>query len=77
MKTYMERRRLRRTLTWLVVITMSMVLTAQERDRSKVPDALKWNLADVYADRATWRAKKEAIAAELPSLRKHESRTTK
>ena len=47
----MERWRFRRTLTWLVVITMSMVLTAQERDRSKVPDALKWNLADVYADR--------------------------
>ena len=65
----MARRRTGRTVTCLVVVTMSMVLTAQERDRSKVPDALKWNLADVYPDRAAWRTRKEAVAAELPSLR--------
>jgi oligoendopeptidase F len=61
-------------VTCLVVATMSMVLTAQERDRSKVPDALKWNLADVYPARATWRARKEAIAAELPALRRLEGK---
>ncbi len=66
----MARRGSGRTVTCLVVVTMSMVLTAQERDRSKVPDGLKWNLADVYPDRAAWRTRKEAVAAELPSLRR-------
>ena len=70
----MARRRFGRTVTCLVVVTMSMVLTAQERDRSKVPDALKWNLADVYPDRAAWRARKDAIAAELPALRRLEGK---
>jgi oligoendopeptidase F len=70
----MARRRTGRTVTCLVVMTMSMVLTAQERDRSKVPDALKWNLADVYPDRAAWRTRKEAVAAELPALRRLEGK---
>src|SRR5262245_34631265 len=70
----MARRRSGRTVTCLVVATMSMVLTAQERDRSKVPDALKWNLADVYPDRAAWRTRKDAVAAELPALRRLEGK---
>jgi oligoendopeptidase F len=58
--------------TLLVVTPMSMLLTAQERDRAKVPDALKWNLADVYPDQAAWRARKDAITAELPAMRRHQ-----
>jgi oligoendopeptidase F len=56
----------------LVVMAMSTVLSAQERDRAKVPVSLTWNLADVYPDLAAWRVAKEATAAELPSLRRHE-----
>jgi oligoendopeptidase F len=51
-----------------------MLLTAQERDRAKVPDTFKWNLADIYPDQAAWRARKEAITRELPSLRSFEGR---
>ena len=58
--------------TLLVVTPMSMLLTAQERDRAKVPDALKWNLADIYPDQAAWRARKDAITAELPAMRRHQ-----
>jgi oligoendopeptidase F len=58
--------------TLLVVTPMSMLLTAQERDRAKVPDALKWNLADVYPDQAAWRARKDAVTAELPAMRRHQ-----
>ena len=58
--------------TLLVVTPMSILLTAQERDRAKVPDALKWNLADIYPDQAAWRASKDAITAELPAMRRHQ-----
>jgi oligoendopeptidase F len=50
---------------------MSLVLSAQDRDRAKVPDALKWNLADLYPSEAAWRTRKDAVATQLPSLRAH------
>ncbi len=53
----------------LTVTAMTVMLAGQERDRAKVPDTLKWNLADVYPTEAAWRAQKEKITAELPTLR--------
>jgi oligoendopeptidase F len=50
------------------------LLTAPERDRAKVPDTYKWNLTDVYGSAAEWRARKEAITAELPAMRRFEGR---
>jgi len=50
------------------VTCMSVLTIGQERDRAKVPDRLKWNLADIYPDDAAWRKQKEAIAAELPKI---------
>ncbi len=47
---------------------MSVLTLGQERDRAKVPDALKWNLADIYPNDAAWRKQKEAISAELPRI---------
>lgn len=41
---------------------------AQERDRAKIPDQYKWNLADIYPTDAAWRAAKEKVAADLPQL---------
>jgi oligoendopeptidase F len=51
------------------VIAMTVMLAGQERDRAKVPDALKWNLADVYPAEAAWRARKEQIEKEISKLR--------
>jgi len=53
---------------------MTTLLATQERDRTKIADAYKWNLADVYTDPATWRARKEAMAVEIPSMRAFEGR---
>ena len=53
---------------------MTTTLAPQERDRAKIADTYKWNLADVYPDAAEWRTRKEAIAAELPGLRAFEGR---
>jgi oligoendopeptidase F len=51
------------------VTCMSVLTIGQERDRAKVADRYKWNLADIYADAATWRKQKDAVTAEIPKLR--------
>jgi len=51
------------------VTCMSVLTIGQERDRTKVADKYKWNLADIYPDVASWRKQKAAIAAELSKLR--------
>ena len=58
-------------LSVLVIALSAMTLTglAQERDRSKIADKYKWNLADLYPTDAAWRAQKERLASELPKLR--------
>jgi oligoendopeptidase F len=53
----------------VTVTTMTVMLAAQDRDRAKVPDALKWNLADIFPSEAAWRTQKEKIEKELPKLR--------
>jgi oligoendopeptidase F len=50
-------------------------LTAgQDRDRAAIGNNYKWNLADVYPDLAAWRAAKEAVARELPGLRRYQGK---
>jgi oligoendopeptidase F len=61
-----------------IVMSMSVMISGQgtagqassapERDRAKVADAYKWNLADVYPSEAAWRARKETITAQIPKL---------
>jgi oligoendopeptidase F len=53
---------------------MSVLMAAQERDRSKIDLKYTWNLADIYPSDAAWRAQKEAIAAQLPHLRTFQGR---
>lgn len=47
---------------------------AQERDRTKIDDKYKWNLADIYPDVAAWRTAKDGLATTLPELRRYEGR---
>jgi len=54
----------------LVLLAAStLILQAQERDRSKVPNEYKWDLTAIYPSDQAWRAAKEKLAAELPKLR--------
>ena len=55
-----------------VVVCMSVAILGQERDRAKVPDRFKWNLADVYPSDAAWRAEKDKIAAAIEIFRDKE-----
>jgi oligoendopeptidase F len=70
------RSRARRFAALALCITFSLAAGAQERDRSKIPDALKWNLSEIYASDAAWRGAKEAFAAELPTLGRFKGRLT-
>jgi oligoendopeptidase F len=57
-------------------VVLSLVVSAQERDRAKIPDALKWKLDDIYPSDAAWRGAKDSFAAELPALRQFQGRLT-
>ena len=50
-------------------LALSGALDAQERDRSKVADRHKWNLAEIYPSDAAWRTAKDALVAGIPKLR--------
>ena len=60
--------RIRRVLTVAAVMSMSMLAVGQERDRAKVEDRFKWNLADVYPTLDAWRAEKTRVTGEVPKV---------
>jgi oligoendopeptidase F len=68
---------MRHTRSLLIVAALSAltcVALAQERDRAKIPEKYTWNLADIYADVAAWRAAKGKVEAELPKLRAYQGK---
>jgi len=48
---------------------LTSTLTGQERDRLKIFDKYKWNLADIYPNDEAWRSAKEQLAKELPQMK--------
>jgi oligoendopeptidase F len=73
----LSRRGFRPLLAVAAVTGMSVLAAGQqqiERDRAKVPDKYKWNLADIYPGDAAWRKQKDAIVAELPKLRAYQGK---
>jgi oligoendopeptidase F len=53
-----------------VLLVLLMLLTpvaAQERLRSSISEAYRWNLADLYASDAAWQAERAGLAAEIPA----------
>jgi oligoendopeptidase F len=63
-------------LTAGTIAMLTFSAFAQERDRSKIPDKYKWNLADIYPSDEAWRAAKDKLAAELPQLRQYQGKLT-
>jgi len=60
-------RRLLAAILPLIVITL-VTVEGQDRDRAKIPDRYKWNLADLYPSEDAWRAAKEKVAKEIPAV---------
>ena len=59
----------RRMSIAFAIVLLTLTSIAQERDRAKIPDKYKWNLADIYPTDAAWRAAKDKLQAELPAAR--------
>jgi oligoendopeptidase F len=51
-----------------LAVLLTVTLSGQERDRNKVPDRYKWNLADLYPSDDAWRAAKDTTIKDVPSL---------
>jgi len=64
------------TVLIFALLALTFTLVAQERDRTKVPDRYKWNLADIYPNEAAWRTAKDRLAGELPQLREYKGKLT-
>jgi oligoendopeptidase F len=63
-----------RTCCAVVVGLLTVASAAQERDRAKIPDKYKWNLADIYPTETAWRAAQDKLASELPQLEQFRGR---
>src|SRR5712664_3412716 len=62
---------------WLVaaaIAALTVTVATQERDRARIPDEHKWNLADLYPNEAAWRAAKDKLGAEIPQIKQFEGR---
>ena len=70
----MSRARRAPVLTVAAVVCMSVLMLGQDRDRAKIEDKYKWNLADIYPSVAEWRAAKEKTTAQIPTLRQYAGR---
>jgi oligoendopeptidase F len=53
----------------MLVIPMSLAAVGQERDRAKIAEQYKWNLADIYPSEEAWRKAKESLVAQIPEIR--------
>ena len=51
-----------------VLLSISVAASAQERDRAKIPDKYKWNVADLYPSEEAWRAAKDRLTAGIPKV---------
>jgi oligoendopeptidase F len=51
-----------------VLAALALVVSAQERDRSKVHDKYKWDLTHIYASDDAWRKAKDTLTADLPKI---------
>ncbi len=74
MRDSLIRRRFRTLLLVTAIAALGAAGLAQERDRNKIPDKYKWNLADIYPDVAAWRSAKAKMEARLPKLRDFQGR---
>lgn len=52
----------------VLFLSIAAAAVAQDRDRDKVADAYKWDLTPIYATDEAWRAAKEKLAADVPSI---------
>jgi oligoendopeptidase F len=60
--------RTRTLLAVFVLLSLGWVAHAQERDRVRIDDKYKWNLADLYPSDQAWRAAKDRLLPEIAKI---------
>ncbi|HTR82199.1 MAG TPA: oligoendopeptidase F [Bacteroidota bacterium] len=61
------------SISFLVLLVAdSYSAAAQERDRSKVPDEYKWNLADLYPTDEAWNVQKDQLVSKIPDVKQYQ-----
>jgi oligoendopeptidase F len=63
--------RIYRMTLFALLLTFPLAANAQERDRSKISDKYKWNLADIYPSDDAWKKAKEQLVAEIPKVERY------
>ncbi|MCM3879057.1 MAG: oligoendopeptidase F [Vicinamibacterales bacterium] len=58
----------RSLIVGVMLAATSLTALAQERDRAKIPEKYRWDLTQIYASDAAWRAAKDKLQAEIPQL---------
>ena len=64
---------MRRSIGWMFLGVMAMATLAaaqEERDRAKIADKYKWNLAEIYPSDEAWSKGKDALVAQIPQMGK-------
>lgn len=60
-----------RSIRWALLVLLAAAPFAaaqEERDRAKIPDKYKWNLAEIYPSDEAWRTAKDALVARIPEI---------
>jgi oligoendopeptidase F len=55
----------------LLALTLALPLAAAGRERAEIPQALTWNLDDLFKTEADWVKAREALAAQVAALPAH------
>lgn len=55
-----------------LAVAGSYTTYAQERDRAKLPDEYKWNLANLYPSDDAWTKAKATFVSEIPAVKKYQ-----
>jgi oligoendopeptidase F len=62
-------------LSLLLTLVFSLKIIAQT-DRSEIDEKYKWNLADIYDSKDSWKEAKDALVAKLPEMEKFKGKLT-
>ncbi|RPI50068.1 MAG: oligoendopeptidase F [Acidobacteria bacterium] len=57
-----------RVAVGVLVVILTAGAWAQQRDRASIPERYKWDLTQIYPSNAAWRAAKEQVEQDIPSV---------
>ena len=60
---------MKRSVILLTVIVSGVLASAQQRDRSGIPEKYTWDLTPIYETNTAWRAAKDQVEKEISGLR--------